>query len=206
MCLTPLIIVRALFERWCAARGTPTAFPCRVEAGACRVVGLPQTHDPAYASLDTLLRHVLGAARGYMTVMCEVLELPDPEIRATPDAAALSKKPTFTWSTYWRSGARRCKNHRRRSAGEPELPVALANSLLLDAMRSTRSCTHSACVPTRRVDAQALNGCCEDRGIPAVDYLVASSPRPRFVDGVVNFLTGLLNGALLGARTGSTRD
>ena len=43
-------------------------------------VTLPQTEDPAYASLDTLLRHVLRAARGYMTWMCEVLELPDPEI------------------------------------------------------------------------------------------------------------------------------
>jgi hypothetical protein len=36
-------------------------------------VVLPQTDDEAYASLDTLLRHVLGAARGYMTWMCEVL-------------------------------------------------------------------------------------------------------------------------------------
>jgi hypothetical protein len=53
-------------------------------------VRLPETDDPDYASLDTLLRHVLRAARGYMTWMCEVLELPDPEIRVTPDAAALS--------------------------------------------------------------------------------------------------------------------
>ena len=53
-------------------------------------ITLPQTADPAYASLDTLLRHVLGAARGYMTWMCEVLELPDPEIRVAPDAASLA--------------------------------------------------------------------------------------------------------------------
>jgi hypothetical protein len=44
----------------------------------------PKTDDPAYASLETLLRHVLGAARGYMTWMCEVLELPDPAIRIPP--------------------------------------------------------------------------------------------------------------------------
>ena len=53
-------------------------------------VKLPQTDDPAYASLDTLLRHVLAAARGYMTWTCEKLELPDPEIRIAPDARALS--------------------------------------------------------------------------------------------------------------------
>jgi hypothetical protein len=51
---------------------------------------LPVTDDPAYASLDTLLRHVLGAARGYMTWMCEMLELPDPQIRVAPDAAVLA--------------------------------------------------------------------------------------------------------------------
>ncbi len=58
-------------------------------ARAAAVV-LPVTDDPAYASLDTLLRHVLGAARGYMTWMCEMLELPDPGIRVTPDAPVLS--------------------------------------------------------------------------------------------------------------------
>lgn len=56
-------------------------------------VTLPQTEDPAYVSLDTLLHHVLRAARGYMTWMCEVLELPDPEISVAPDPAALSQDP-----------------------------------------------------------------------------------------------------------------
>jgi len=46
---------------------------------------LPQVEDPDYQSLDHLLRHVLRAARGYMTWMCEVLSLPDPQIRSTPD-------------------------------------------------------------------------------------------------------------------------
>ena len=58
-------------------------------ARAASVV-LPITSDPDYVSLDALLRHVLGAARGYMTWMCEVLQLPDPEIRVAPDAPALS--------------------------------------------------------------------------------------------------------------------
>jgi uncharacterized damage-inducible protein DinB len=58
------------------------------QAQAASVV-LPETDDPSYASLETLLRHVLGAARGYMTWMCEVLELPDPKIRIPPEPTAL---------------------------------------------------------------------------------------------------------------------
>jgi hypothetical protein len=50
---------------------------------------LPHTEDPGYASLEHLLRHVLRAARGYMTWTCEQLALPDPDIRATPEADAL---------------------------------------------------------------------------------------------------------------------
>lgn len=52
-------------------------------------VSLSPTNDPAYSSLETLLHHVLGAARGYMTWMCEVLELPDPKIHTPPEPAAL---------------------------------------------------------------------------------------------------------------------
>jgi hypothetical protein len=54
-----------------------------------RSVSLPPTDDPAYASLGALGRHVLSAAGGYMTWMCEVLALPDPGIRSAPDAAAM---------------------------------------------------------------------------------------------------------------------
>jgi len=56
-------------------------------------VTLPQTNDPAYASIDALLRHVFRAARGYMTWMCEVLELPDPGILVTPDPEELVQDP-----------------------------------------------------------------------------------------------------------------
>ena len=52
-------------------------------------VSLPPTDDPAYASLEALGRHVLSAAGGYMTWMCEVLALADPGIRSAPDAAAM---------------------------------------------------------------------------------------------------------------------
>ena len=52
-------------------------------------VSLPETEDPAYASLQHLLRHVLRASRGYMVWMTQVLDLPDPEIRPTPEPEAL---------------------------------------------------------------------------------------------------------------------
>ena len=49
-------------------------------------IKLPETEDTDYQSLETLLRHVFRAARGYMTWMCEKLDLPDPEIKPTPKA------------------------------------------------------------------------------------------------------------------------
>jgi hypothetical protein len=54
-------------------------------------VSLPATADPAYASLEALGRHVLSAAGGYMTWMCEVLALPDPGIRPAPDVSAIAR-------------------------------------------------------------------------------------------------------------------
>jgi hypothetical protein len=64
--------LRKFLETWRQARALGAA--------------LPNTEDPDYRSLTALLRHVLRAARGYMTWMCEKLELPDPQIRPTPDA------------------------------------------------------------------------------------------------------------------------
>ena len=52
-------------------------------------VSLPPTADPNYASLVALGRHVLGAAGGYLVWMCEVLRLPDPEVRPAPDPVAI---------------------------------------------------------------------------------------------------------------------
>ena len=50
---------------------------------------LPPTADPSYASLGALERHVLSAAVGYLVWICEVLRLPDPEVRPAPDAVAI---------------------------------------------------------------------------------------------------------------------
>jgi hypothetical protein len=52
-------------------------------------LGLPVTKDPSYASREALLLHVLGAARGYMVWICEVLDLADPQIDKPPAAEAV---------------------------------------------------------------------------------------------------------------------
>jgi uncharacterized damage-inducible protein DinB len=52
-------------------------------------VKLPQTDDPSYQSLEHLLYHILRAARGYMVWTCKQLELPDPDIKATPDVETI---------------------------------------------------------------------------------------------------------------------
>lgn len=48
-------------------------------------IELPITDDPDYQSLESLLFHVLRSARGYMTWICEKLDLPDPEIDNPPE-------------------------------------------------------------------------------------------------------------------------
>lgn len=47
-------------------------------------VALPETEDPDYASLETLLFHVIRSARNYMVWICDKLELPDPRIDPPP--------------------------------------------------------------------------------------------------------------------------
>jgi hypothetical protein len=52
-------------------------------------VTLPETDDPDYASLETLLRHVLGAAGGYLRWATKVLDLPDPGVDPVPPVEAI---------------------------------------------------------------------------------------------------------------------
>ena len=52
-------------------------------------VTLPETKDPDYASLDALLRHVLGAAGGYLKWTAKVLDLPDPGVDKVPSVEAI---------------------------------------------------------------------------------------------------------------------
>ena len=49
-------------------------------------ISLPKTDEEHYQSLETLLRHILGAAGDYMLWICEKLELPNPEFRPVPKA------------------------------------------------------------------------------------------------------------------------
>ena len=121
----------------------------------------PVTEDPAYTSLDALLRHVFGAARGYMTWMCEVLELPDPEIRIPPHAAVLAAEADSYMEHVLSDGARLCRmsamiGWRRR------VSVAIANAILHRRDVGTRGhASHSARVP--RTDEELTNGLCRSR-------------------------------------------
>ncbi len=55
-------------------------------------IKLPETEDKDYESLETVLRHILRAARGYMTWMCEKLNLPDPGIGVQPEPDSVEIK------------------------------------------------------------------------------------------------------------------
>ncbi len=59
------------------------------EAAATQLA-LPATADPDYASLETLLRHVLACARGYMVWCCASLGLPEPGIPEAPPVARIA--------------------------------------------------------------------------------------------------------------------
>lgn len=49
-------------------------------------VKLPKTDDPAYQSIDLLMRHPLRSCRGYLTWLCEVLGRREPKIPDPPEA------------------------------------------------------------------------------------------------------------------------
>jgi hypothetical protein len=103
------------------------------QAQAASVV-LPKTDDPSYASLETLLRHVLGAARGYMTWMCEVLELPDPKIRIPPEPPALPAEADSYMEhvlEQWRTPLRDVGDDRLET---PEYPSRWQTRYSIDAM------------------------------------------------------------------------
>jgi hypothetical protein len=55
-------------------------------------IRLPETDDKDYQSLNTLLYHIFRASRGYMTWICEKLDLHDPEIDNIPDPAVIASE------------------------------------------------------------------------------------------------------------------
>ena len=48
-------------------------------------VKLPATRDPAYQSIDLLMRHPLRACRGYLTWLCEVMHRAEPRVPDPPE-------------------------------------------------------------------------------------------------------------------------
>lgn len=56
-----------------------------------RCIALPKTGDPAYRSLEALLFHVLGCARGYMVWCCQKLGVDDPAIDPAPDVEVIAE-------------------------------------------------------------------------------------------------------------------
>jgi hypothetical protein len=76
-------------------------------------VKLPKTTDPAYQSIDHLMRHPLRSCRGYLTWLCEVLGRPEPKIpdppepeRVAADGAAYLKVLAKAWEKHmaWMPG------------------------------------------------------------------------------------------------------
>ena len=55
-------------------------------------IKLPDTDDADYKSLAALLRHIFRAARGYITWICDKLNLPDPEIKQAPEPELIENK------------------------------------------------------------------------------------------------------------------
>ncbi len=55
-------------------------------------IALPITDDKDYVSLEALLRHVLRSSGGYITWICEQLELPNPHITKPPELNTIEKE------------------------------------------------------------------------------------------------------------------
>lgn len=70
--------LKSLLQTWREAKG--------------KNINLPKTDDSDYQSLDTLLRHILRASRGYMIWICDKLNLPDPEIEKVPEAENINRE------------------------------------------------------------------------------------------------------------------
>ena len=56
-------------------------------------LSLPPSEDPDCASLEALLHHVVGCARGYLDWICEILALPVPAATPLPGPEDLARAP-----------------------------------------------------------------------------------------------------------------
>lgn len=55
-------------------------------------VALPETDDPDYESLDSLLLHVLSGPTHYMGWICKAMELPEPGFGEIPELEDIEKE------------------------------------------------------------------------------------------------------------------
>ena len=55
-------------------------------------LALPETKDRSYASRETLLVHVMSCAAGYLTWICENLELPSPQLEVRPEVEGFTAR------------------------------------------------------------------------------------------------------------------
>jgi len=109
-------------------------------------VKLPQTDDPSYQSWDTLLKHLIRAARGYMVWTCEKLELSDPQINIPTEpevfAADVDRILEHVLDKWWRPLAicRRSVSFSRSSSRAGRWSIALTRCWSMPS--STRCGTH----------------------------------------------------------------
>ena len=129
---------------------------------------LPASSDPAYASLDTLGRNVLGAAGGYATWVCDVLQLPAAGIRSAPEAAAIPDEADRYLEhvlARWNEALRSVRDDQLET---PEYPSRWGTRYSIDAMLE-----HAVMHPIRHTFQ--LEELLEERPTG----LRAESPRPR---------------------------
>lgn len=112
--------MRRFFQTWQRARASS--------------VILPSTEDPSYLSLDTLMHHVLGASRGYIVWICEMLRLPDPGIHPAPDALARSGEAESYMEHVLECWGARLQNVRDEQLEAPEFRSRWNTLYSIDAM------------------------------------------------------------------------
>lgn len=56
-----------------------------------RNLALPETDDPDYETLESLLHHLLSGTKHYMEWICRTLELPDPGFGDVPEVDTVEK-------------------------------------------------------------------------------------------------------------------
>ena len=90
--------------------------------------------DDDYKSMETLLLHVLRAARGYMTWMCKMLELPDPDIRKVPDVEVIEEQADDYLSKLLAKWEKPLTNVTARQCYIPEFASMWRTKYCIDAM------------------------------------------------------------------------